>query len=79
MILVVFNFTPVPRENYRVGVPRAGWWRELLNSDAEIYGGSGTGNKGGVRSELIEHHGRPASLNIILPPLGALFFKWERH
>lgn len=77
VILVVMNFTPVPRENYRVGVPREGWWREILNSDSEIYGGSDVGNGGGAHSESIEQHGRPASLNITLPPLGALFFKWQ--
>jgi 1,4-alpha-glucan branching enzyme len=75
VILVVMNFTPVPRENYRVGLPRAGFWRELLNSDAELYGGSGVGNAGGCHSEPIEHHGRPQSMNILLPPLSALFFK----
>ncbi len=77
VILVVMNFTPIPRENYRVGVPRAGWWRELLNSDAAGYGGSGLGNGGGAHSEGIEHHGRPASINITLPPLAALFLKHQ--
>ncbi|HKY33040.1 MAG TPA: 1,4-alpha-glucan branching protein GlgB [Candidatus Polarisedimenticolia bacterium] len=74
VVLVVCNFTPVPRQGYRVGVPRGGWWREALNSDAPEYGGSGLGNMGGVEAAPVAWHGRPASLNIILPPLGALFF-----
>jgi 1,4-alpha-glucan branching enzyme len=74
-ILVVCNFTPVPREQYRVGVPFGGYWRELLNSDASDYAGSGMGNKGGVQAEDIPAHGRPHSLSLMLPPLGALFLK----
>jgi 1,4-alpha-glucan branching enzyme len=74
-VLVVCNFTPVPRTNYRVGVPHAGYWRELLNSDAKEYAGSGQGNLGGVNAEEIETHGRPFSLKLTLPPLAALFFK----
>ena len=74
-ILVVCNFTPVPRENYRIGVPYDGFWRELLNSDAREYGGSGVGNMGGRQSEEISVHGRRYSLSLTLPPLGALFFK----
>ncbi|MCJ7743108.1 MAG: 1,4-alpha-glucan branching protein GlgB, partial [Dehalococcoidales bacterium] len=77
IILIVGNFTPVPRFNYRVGAPRGGFWQELLNSDAREYGGSGLGNLGGVEAEPISMHGRPGSLNIILPPLGILFFKNE--
>jgi 1,4-alpha-glucan branching enzyme len=76
-VLVVFNFTPVPRTGYRVGVPHAGYWRELLNSDAKEYAGSGVGNLGGVNAEAIPTHGRPYSLRLSLPPLGALFFKAE--
>jgi 1,4-alpha-glucan branching enzyme len=75
IILIVGNFTPVPRFNYRVGAPRGGFWQELLNSDAQEYGGSGLGNLGGVEAEPISMHGRPGSLNIVLPPLGILFFK----
>ncbi len=75
IILIVGNFTPVPRFNYRVGAPRGGFWQELLNSDAREYGGSGLGNLGGVEAEPISMHGRPGSLNIILPPLAILFFK----
>src|SRR5215469_14043653 len=74
-ILVVCNFTPVPRESYRVGVPAEGYWHELLNSDAADYAGSGVGNKGGVEAEDIPAHGRPHSLSLTLPPLGALFLK----
>jgi 1,4-alpha-glucan branching enzyme len=74
-VLIVCNFTPVPRLGYRVGVPHGGYWREMLNSDAREYAGSGMGNLGGVNAEEIPTHGRPFSLKITLPPLGALFFK----
>lgn len=74
-VLVVINFTPVVREKYLVGVPRAGYWRELLNSDAPVYGGSGAGNLGGVEAGTGPVHGRPASISITLPPLGIVFFK----
>ena len=74
-ILIVCNFTPVPRLEYRVGVPHGGYWREVLNSDAREYAGSGMGNLGGVQAEEIEAHGRPFSLKLTLPPLAALFFK----
>jgi 1,4-alpha-glucan branching enzyme len=74
-ILVVCNFTPIPRESYRIGVPFGGFWRELLNSDAKDYAGSGMGNAGGRQAEEIPTHGRPYSLELTLPPLGALFFK----
>ena len=74
-ILVVCNFTPVPRSNFRVGVPRAGLWRELLNSDAKDYGGAGFGNFGGVESAPIPMHGHGDSISLTLPPLGVLFLK----
>jgi 1,4-alpha-glucan branching enzyme len=74
-VLVVCNYTPVPRVGYRVGVPHGGYWRELLNSDGREYAGSGMGNLGGVQAEEIRVHGRPFSLNLTLPPLAALFFK----
>jgi 1,4-alpha-glucan branching enzyme len=74
-VLGVFNFTPVPRTGYRVGVPHGGYWRELLNSDAREYAGSGIGNLGGAQAEEIPIHGRPFSLKLTLPPLAALFFK----
>jgi 1,4-alpha-glucan branching enzyme len=75
IILVVCNFTPTPRFNYRVGAPRGGFWREVLNSDAQQYGGSGHGNLGAVEAAPIPYHGRPFSLNLTLPPLGAVFLK----
>jgi len=71
-VLVVCNFTPVPRSGYRVGVPRAGGWREVLNSDAAIYGGSNMGNGGWVEGEEYETHGLPASLSLTLPPLATI-------
>jgi len=74
-IVVVCNFTPVPRLGYRLGVPSGGFWRELLNSDATEYGGSGVGNLGGVHATQRSVHGRPYSLELTLPPLGALFLK----
>jgi 1,4-alpha-glucan branching enzyme len=74
-ILIVCNFTPIPRVGYRVGVPEGGYWRELLNSDATEYGGTGVGNLGGVNAEEQSAHGRPHSLKLTLPPLSALFLK----
>jgi 1,4-alpha-glucan branching enzyme len=74
-ILIVLNFTPVPRLDYKVGMPRGGFWRELLNGDAREYGGSGIGNGGGCMAEPVSFHGRPFSLNLTLPPLAAVFFK----
>ena len=75
-VLVVANATPIPLENHRIGVDREGHWRELLNSDAEVYGGSGWGNFGGRDSTPVPAHGRPFSLNLTLPPLGVLFLEW---
>jgi 1,4-alpha-glucan branching enzyme len=72
-VLVVCNFTPVPRHNLLVGVPEGGFWRELLNSDAEQYGGSGQGNLGGVHAQPVPWHGRPRALNLTAPPLACLF------
>ncbi|MEX2310212.1 MAG: 1,4-alpha-glucan branching protein GlgB [Pirellulales bacterium] len=74
-IAVVCNFTPVPRYNYRIGAPRGGYWRELLNSDASEHGGSGHGNLGGVEASPIPCFGRMHSLTLTLPPLGAVFLK----
>ncbi|MFZ3044570.1 MAG: 1,4-alpha-glucan branching protein GlgB, partial [Desulfatirhabdiaceae bacterium] len=76
-IIGVFNFTPLPRHNDRVGVPAAGFWKEILNSDAENYGGSGQGSLGGVEANPVPSHGFRNSLNLVLPPLGAVFFKQE--
>ena len=75
MILAIFNFTPVPRDNYRVGVPRGGAWVELLNSDAELYGGSNMGNAGGVAARNLPRQGREFSLSITLPPLSIVGFR----
>ncbi|HKY09134.1 MAG TPA: 1,4-alpha-glucan branching protein GlgB [Candidatus Binatia bacterium] len=72
-VVVVCNFTPVPRQNYRVGVPHGGWWTERLNSDARDYGGSGIGNMGGVEASPLACHGRPFSISLSLPPLSILF------
>ena len=74
-VVVVCNFTPVVRENYRVGVPAEGLYRELLNSDASHYGGSNAGNYGEVRADSVPWGSQPYSLNLKLPPLGAVFFK----
>ncbi len=71
----VCNFTPVPRYNYRVGVPEDGHWVEALNSDAPLYGGSGQGNLGGVSASPVSHHGQPYSINLTVPPLATLIFK----
>ena len=77
VVLVVANHTPAPREHYRLGVPTDGFWREVLNSDAEAYGGSGWGNLGGVASEAVPFGGRPFSVDLTLPPLGVVFLRWE--
>jgi 1,4-alpha-glucan branching enzyme len=71
----ICNFTPVPRHNYRVGVPSGGMWNEVLNSDAPLYGGSGQGNLGGVEASPLPQHGRPCSLTITLPPLAIVVFQ----
>ena len=76
-IIVISNFTPVSRTNYRIGAPRGGFWREALNSDATLYGGSGHGNLGGIEASPVTLHGRPHSLTLTLPPLGLLFLKNE--
>lgn len=74
-ILVVCNFTPVPRYDYRIGVPTEGFWSEVLNSDALEYEGSGHGNLGGVHSDPVYCHGRANSIRITLPPMGIVIFK----
>jgi 1,4-alpha-glucan branching enzyme len=76
-LLFVCNFTPAVRENYRVGVPQQGFWKELLNSDAPLYGGSGQGNFGGREAVPLPIHGHPFSLNMTLPPLGVLIYQRE--
>ena len=74
-ILIVCNFTPVPRPNYRIGASLGGFWKEVLNSDATQYGGSGWGNMGGLETVPIPLHGRAQSITLTLPPLAALYFK----
>jgi len=74
-LLVVCNFTPVVREDYRLGVPRLGAWRELLNSDSEYYGGSNVGNHGVVEAEQVPFHGHAYSVRLTMPPLAAIVFE----
>jgi 1,4-alpha-glucan branching enzyme len=69
--------TPVPRHAYRIGVGHAGSWREILNTDSQLYGGSNVGNGGMVRTQNIPSHGQPQSLDLILPPLAAIFLRPE--
>ncbi|RYB05943.1 1,4-alpha-glucan branching protein GlgB [Lichenibacterium ramalinae] len=75
-VLVVSNFTPVPRERYRVGLPFAGAWREIVNTDAGRYGGSNLGNLGGVTARPEPSHGLPASAEVVLPPLATVYFQF---
>jgi 1,4-alpha-glucan branching enzyme len=74
-ILVACNFTPVPRHGYRLGVPAGGFWREILNSDGQDYGGSGQGNLGGVEAKDEPCHGQKNSVVITLPPLAVVYLK----
>jgi len=74
-IVFACNFTPVPREGYRIGVPKAGLYRELFNTDSELFGGANLGNAGAVMADEIPFHGRPASLNVTIPPLAVVAFK----
>ena len=76
-VVAITNFTPVPRHGYRIGVPKPGYYRELVNTDSMFYGGSNLGNEGGgVRAEGIPAHGRPHSLGVTLPPLATLYLEW---
>jgi len=77
-VLVIMNLTPVPRHNYRVGLPEGGFWREALNSDSEIYGGSNQGNFGGVHAESYQVHSQPFSAQFSLPPLSIIAFQPDR-
>ena len=77
VMLVGCNFTPVPRRAYRVGAPRAGFWREVLNTDAADYGGSGLGNLGGLWTNPVPYHGRAQSLDLVLPPLAVVALRHE--
>ena len=76
-VLVVANFTPIPRYNYRVGVPEDKPWTEILNSDAKHYGGSGMGNFGKAETNPVKFHGKEQSVNIVIPPLGIVMFANE--
>ncbi len=76
-LIIALNCSPVVRDGYRIGAPAAGFYREALNSDAEIYGGSNVGNLGGVDSQEVSSHGLPCSISLRLPPLGALILKRE--
>ncbi|KJU81857.1 1,4-alpha-glucan branching enzyme [Candidatus Magnetobacterium bavaricum] len=78
-IVCVFNFTPVSRTNYRVGVPKGGFYKELLNSDSERFWGSNVGNWGGFNADDVWWQGKPFSLNLNIPPLGAVFMKPYRE
>jgi 1,4-alpha-glucan branching enzyme len=78
-LLVVCNFTPIPRANFSVGVPQRGLWREIINTDARDYGGAGWGNMGAVESVPIASHGRAESVTLTLPPLSTLVLRWESH
>jgi 1,4-alpha-glucan branching enzyme len=75
IILVACNFSPVPRDNYRLGVPVKGFWHEMFNSDAKHYGGSGHGNFGGIEAVPFASHGRNYSITLDIPPLGAVFLR----
>ncbi len=77
MLLVVCNFTPVPRHDYRVGVPRGGAWREVLNSDAPTTAAAAVGNVGEVNAEPVAQHGRPFRLRLTVPPLGLVVLRPE--
>lgn len=77
LLTVVCNFTPVVRTGYRVGVPEAGFYKEILNSDSVRYGGSNQGNMGGVYAEAVPYQDRPWSIALTLPPLGALIMSRE--
>jgi 1,4-alpha-glucan branching enzyme len=74
-ILCILNFTPVPRSGYRVGVPVAGYWTEILNTDSSVYWGSNVGNNGGVQAEAVPCHGQPYSLVVTVPPMAGVYLK----
>jgi 1,4-alpha-glucan branching enzyme len=74
-IAIALNFTPMPRPNYRIGVSQPGLWREILNTDSVAFGGSGQGNLGGVEATPVRAHRRDMSINVTLPPLGAVFLQ----
>jgi 1,4-alpha-glucan branching enzyme len=69
--------TPVPRHGYRIGVPHAGGWREILNTDSGYYGGSNIGNDGRVETSAVDAHGQPQSVELSLPPLSTIFLRYD--
>ncbi len=77
-LVVACNFTPVPRQTYRLGVPEECWYEEVFNTDSSYYGGSNLGNGPGVQADAIPHHGRPASVQLVLPPLATVVLKPRR-
>jgi 1,4-alpha-glucan branching enzyme len=77
LAVIVCNFTPVPRHDYRIGVPRPGRYLERINTDAGVYGGSGVGNAGAVETEPHPMHGHGQCLRLQLPPLGVLILTLE--
>lgn len=76
-LIVISNFTPVPRYNYRVGIPQGGHYREVLNSDSEFYRGSNMGNQGGIHSHDVGSYHHPHSLLLTLPPLSTIYLVRE--
>ncbi|HEX4771249.1 MAG TPA: 1,4-alpha-glucan branching protein GlgB [Bryobacteraceae bacterium] len=76
-LIIICNFSPVPRDSYRVGAPLKGFWKEILNTDAKQYGGSGWGNYGGVNTVPFPLHGRPYSLTVNVPPLATVYLKYS--
>ncbi len=77
MLACVANFSSVPHLEYRLGLPAAGRWEEIINTDAEVYGGSGIGNLGGVDAVAVSHHGQAASATMRVPPLGTIFLRYR--
>ena len=77
MVAVISNFTPVPRDAYLLPLPKAGRWREVINTDAAVYWGSDRGNFGGINAEAVAWRGRPARATVSLPPLATLIFAFE--
>ncbi|MFZ9502026.1 MAG: 1,4-alpha-glucan branching protein GlgB [Beijerinckiaceae bacterium] len=78
IVIVVSNFTPVPRYGYRIGAPRAGFWREIINTDSPAYGGSGLGNSEGLHTQNAQSHGFPCSIELLCPPLATIMLEWTQ-
>ena len=77
--MFISNFTPVPRYNYRIGLPESGYYAELINTDSNNYWGSGIGNAGGVHTDDVPWHDQPYSANFTVPPLSTLILKCRRN